>query len=179
VLQLARALRREAAALEDAGAPIIQFDEPSIVRSKGEFSLFEEAMFTLTEDLRGKKVLCTYFGDVEGLTPRFFQLPFEVFGLDFVMGPRNYAVLGDLPRDRELSAGLLDARNTKMESVEEIVAKLGRIGEFVPFERLSVQPSCGLDFLPRQNAYDKLVRMVEAVKVVDEAASSTGREVAR
>lgn len=168
VLALAAILNQEARALQEAGAPIVQVDEPALLKYKEEFPLFQEAMGVLTEGLSVKKALYTYFGDVSGLAPPFFALPFQVFGLDFVMGPANYDFLEGFPKDKELGLGILDARNTKMESVEQIVAAIGRVRPWVSMERLYVHPSCGLEFLPRRNAYDKLVRLVEGTRRAQE-----------
>ncbi len=66
-------------------------------------------------------------------------------------------------------AGLLDARNTKMESTEEIVSALRRISRFVSLDRIHLSPSCGLEFLPRANAQQKLVRLVEAARAAQQA----------
>ena len=37
------------------------------------------------------------------------------------MGSKNYDVLQYLPDGKELAAGIMDARNTKMETVDELV----------------------------------------------------------
>jgi len=63
-----------------------------------------------------------------------------------------------------LGLGIVDARNTKRESVEDIVEQIRRVGEFVPTEKLYVNPSCGLEYLPREVAFEKLKRLVEGVR---------------
>lgn len=168
VLDLAEILNQEALALQGAGATIIQFDEPAILRHKQDFPLLYEASRILTRGLTVKTALYTYFGDVSGIHIQFFQLPFQVFGLDFVMGRANYELIRDLPREKELAAGIVDARNTRMESVEEIGGAIRRISAFVPLDRLYVNPSCGLEFLPRLNAQAKLARLVEGARKAQE-----------
>ena len=169
VMDLAGVLNREAKALEEAGATVIQFDEPAILKYKDDFSLFSEASQVLTQGLRAVTALTTYFRDASGLTPDLYRLPFQVIGLDFAWGPANFKLLDDFPEDKELAIGLLDARNTRMEPVEEIVAAVRRITASVPLERIHLSPSCGLDFLPRTNARDKLARLVEGAKAAQEA----------
>ncbi|MBI4329552.1 MAG: methylcobamide--CoM methyltransferase [Chloroflexi bacterium] len=165
VLDLAAALNKEAKALEALKPYAIQFDEPAIVRpgNKGDLSLFQEAMQVLVQGLKSKTALCTYFGDIEGLAPEFFHLPFDVLGLDFWMGPKNWDLLTGFPQDKELGLGIVDARNTKLESVEWIVEQVRRAGKHVSYDRLHINPSCGLEFLPRDRARLKLFRMVEGV----------------
>ena len=168
VMDLASLLNQEARSLAEAGAPIIQFDEPSILKHKTDLPLFQEAARVLTEGVETKTAVYTYFGDISGLYPDFLRLPFDVIGLDFVMGKANFDLLADFPEDKELGFGILDARNTRMEPVEEVVEAIGRISRVVPLERLHVNPSCGLEFLPRANAYAKLERLVEAANKVRE-----------
>lgn len=163
-LDLAEILNQEARALEEAGATLIQFDEPAILRNPQDFPVLQEASQRVTQDLSAKTAIYTYFRDVAAIAPDFFTLPFQVFGLDFVSGPRNWELLKDFPSDKELGLGVVDARNTRMETVEEIVKAVQRAAEHVSPERLYVNPSAGLEYLPRKNAYQKLCRLVEGVQ---------------
>lgn len=167
-LDLAGVLNQEAIALQEAGAPLIQFDEPAILKHKEDFTLVREASEILTNGIRTKTEICTYFRDVSGLTPELFKLPFDVFGLDFAWGSSNFDLLEGFPVEKELMVGLLDGRNTLLESVEYIVDSIRRISVHVGIDRLYVSPSCGLDFLPRQNARQKLARLVEGTKAARE-----------
>ena len=169
VLDLAKVLNQEALALQEAGAPIIQFDEPAILKYKEDMPLLEQASEIVTSGLHTKTALCTYFRDASGLTPALYRLPFQVIGLDFAWGPRNFDLLDGFPEDKELAVGLLDARNTRLEPVDEIVAAVRNVSRHVPLERLQLSPSCGFDFLPRQNARQKLARLVEGARVAQEA----------
>ena len=168
VLDLAQVLNQEALALQAAGAPVIQFDEPAILKYKEDMPLLQKASEIVTRGLRTKTALCTYFKDASGLTPALYHLPFQVIGLDFAWGPRNFDLLDGFPQDKELAVGLLDARNTRLEPVEEIVAAVRRVSRHIPLERLHLSPSCGLDFLPRQNARQKLARLVEGARKAQE-----------
>ncbi len=163
-LAVARALNQELRALGAAGAEIIQVDEPALCHFKQDYPVFAEAMRVLTSGVGAKKVLCTYFGDVGGLYPQLLELPFEVIGLDFVAGHRNWEVLRQAPFTKELAFGILDARNTRLEPVDEVVAAIGRITEVVPPDRLQISPSAGLEFLPHGVATRKLHRLVEAAR---------------
>ena len=65
------------------------------------------------------------------------------------------------PDDPGRPRGDEEPRRPRIEPVEEIVEAIRRASRYVPLERLHVNPSCGLDYLPRQSAYNKLVRLVE------------------
>jgi len=122
----------------------------------------------LTDGVKAKKILCTYFGDIGGLYPQILDLPFDVIGLDFVAGYRNWDVVAAAPFTRELQAGVLDARNTRVESVDELVRAVRRLTAFVSPGRLMISPSAGLEFLPRSVARRKLAALVEGTKVANQ-----------
>ena len=171
VMDLAEALNQEALALQEASAPFLQFDEPAILASKQDMGLLQKASKVVTRGLSVKTGICTYFKDVAGIHQELFRLPFQVYGLDFVMGNGNYDLLQHFPPDKELAAGIMDARNTKMETVEELVESIGRISHHVSLDRLYVSPSAGLEFLPRTTAKEKLARLVEGVRRAQEVLS--------
>ena len=91
-----------------------------------------------------------------------------MFGLDFVAGAANFGIVRDVPEGVGLGLGVVDARNTRLESVEEIVEAVRWASERVSPDRLYVNPSCGLEYLPRDRAYQKLVRLVEGVNKAKE-----------
>jgi 5-methyltetrahydropteroyltriglutamate--homocysteine methyltransferase len=168
VMAYAEALNQEAGALQQAGAALIQLNEPAILKHKTDFPLFQRAIGRTLEGISVERALYLYFGDLDGLYPGVLDLPIDVLGLDFVMGARNFDVLKTAPFTKTLGLGLVDARNTRMESVEQIVDGLRRLQEIVPLERVHLSPSCGLEFLPREAAQAKLVRMVEGARRAQE-----------
>ncbi len=174
-LALARALNSELRALEAAGAQVMQVDEPALCHHKRDYSVFAQAMRALTEGVRAKKVLCTYFGDIGGLYPQLLELPFDVFGLDYVAGYRHWDVLQQAPFTKELAFGILDARNTRVETVDEVVAAIRRITEVVPPDRLMISPSAGLEFLPHGVARRKLRVLVDAARAARETLTASPR----
>jgi 5-methyltetrahydropteroyltriglutamate--homocysteine methyltransferase len=168
VLALAGELRQEVLALEKAGAPIIQVNEPAILKQKEDFPLFRQALERMMEGVTTEAHLYTWFGDIEGLFPQILELPFSAIGLDFVMGPANYEIIRRAPFTKKLGLGIVDARNTKLETVEQIVDGIRRVSDVVPVGSLYVNPSCGLEYLPREVAQAKLTRMVEGIRRAQE-----------
>lgn len=169
VLDLAEALRQEALVLQEAGAPVIQFDEPSIVRNPQDLPLLVEASKILVKGIsQSRTAVYTYFGSLARVGGGFFQLPFDIFGLDFVEGPDNWGLLKHFPEGKTLAAGIVDARNTKMETLENLVDIIRRLSHYVSLDRLHVNPSCGLEFLPRARAFEKLQRLAEGARRAQE-----------
>jgi 5-methyltetrahydropteroyltriglutamate--homocysteine methyltransferase len=168
VTALTQELRQEVLALEEAGAPIIQVNEPAILKQKDDFPLFCRALEQMMEGVGTEAHLYTWFGDIDGLFPRILELPFSAIGLDFVMGSANYEIIRRAPFTKKLGLGLIDARNTKLETVDQIVDGIRRVSDVVSGDALYVNPSAGLEYLPREVAQAKLGRMVEGVRRAQE-----------
>ena len=168
--ELADAMRQEALALEGEGAPLLQVDEPAIVKNKEDWSLFQQVMGRFTRELKVERMLYTWFGDVSGLEG-FFGMDFDGFGLDFVMGPANFDLLDGFPEEKTLGLGIMDARNVRMETVEHISSTVMDVASRVSLDRVHLTPSCGLDYLPRETAKAKLRRMAEGAAALKEAVS--------
>jgi 5-methyltetrahydropteroyltriglutamate--homocysteine methyltransferase len=162
---LAIALNAEARDLAGAGATVIQFDEPALAavpgQPPGDLAALAEVAPRLVEGVEATTVLATYFGDVTVHGPAFFDLPLGGFHLDLVAGPANAEALHEFPADRVLEAGVADARNTKLESVEWLASQVVKLAEAVDPDRLWIAPSCGLEYLPREAAERKLRRLAE------------------
>ena len=162
---LAAALRDEARDLAASGATVIQIDEPALARvpgqPAGDLDAFASVAPTLVDGVEATTVLATYFGDVSPLGSVLFDLPFDGFALDLVAGPQGAELLAALPPDTRLQAGVVDARNTRLEDAGEVARRVGELAEVVPLERLWLAPSCGLEFLPREAAQRKLELLAE------------------
>lgn len=169
VLALARVLAQEAFELEAAGARLIQIDEPALLAAPEDLELAREAVRLIVSDLQSSEtatVLATYFGDAKRLGGAIFDIPVNGFGFDLVSGPENRELIKELPEGIKLQAGLLDARNTKLEDLDSLAAEIASLADAVGAERLSVSPSSGLEFLPREKARAKLHLLNEAVRKV-------------
>jgi 5-methyltetrahydropteroyltriglutamate--homocysteine methyltransferase len=171
VLALAGELRNEVLALERAGAPIIQVNEPAILQQKEDFPLLRQALDVMMDGVRAEAHLYTWFGDIGGLYPQVLELPFAAIGLDFVKGPANWDVIARQPFTKKLGLGVVDARNTMLESADDIVGAVRRASGIVSPDGIYVNPSCGLEYLPREVAQAKLTRMVEGVRRAQEVLS--------
>ena len=167
VLALAGVLAQEAFELEAAGVAYLQIDEPALLDAPEDIDLARRALEIVTAELKGAEtLLATYFGDAKRLGSDFFGLPVHGFGLDLISGPENHELLKQLPKDRKLQAGVVNARNTMLEDPDELASDIQRLAEITTPDRLYVSPSCGLEFLPREKAQSKLERLVQATKKV-------------
>lgn len=165
VMDTAKALNKEILALKKAGCTFLQIDEPMLVKNKKDIGLFSDAFNALVDGAGGgmRVALNTYFGDISGIYKNLMKLPFCVMGLDFVNGKENFELVKkDFPK--ELQAGIVDARNTKMESKDALKKTISRLAKIVYPHVLYVSTNCSLEFLPRDKAKDKMKNMAAAVK---------------
>lgn len=172
VMALAAALNHEVRALAAAGAALIQVDEPGLLVRRDQWPLFRRAMDVLWDGVGARRALYTYFGHVDGLYPALLDLPVDVIGLDFVAArERNWDVVRRAPFTKKLGLGVLDARNTRMETPEDIAIACRRAAEFVSPASLHVGPSAGLEFLPRRVARKKLDALAAGVRLAKEGVA--------
>lgn len=171
VMALAAALNHELKALAAAGATLIQVDEPGILTHRDRFPLFRRAMDVLWDGVDATRAVYTYFGHIDGLYPAILDIPVDIIGLDFVAGARNWEVLRRAKFAKHLGLGILDARNTKMETRDAVVDACRRAAEIVPASHLHVGPSAGLEFLPRGVARRKLEVLTAGVRQAREEAA--------
>jgi 5-methyltetrahydropteroyltriglutamate--homocysteine methyltransferase len=167
VLAIARVLAQEAFELEAAGASVIQIDEPALLEAPEDLDLAATALGVVVSELKqAETVLATYFGDAKRLGPQIFELPVDGFGFDLVAGPDNRELIREIPPEKKLQAGIVDARNTKLEDLDALTRTVSELADLVTPQRLRVAPSCGLEYLPREKARAKLERLVAAVQKV-------------
>ena len=171
VMALAAALNKELTALAGAGASIIQVDEPGLLAHRDRFPLFRRAMNVLWDGVRAERALYTYFGHAGGLYPAILELPVDVIGLDFVAGAKNWDVLSTAPFTKQLGLGVVDARNTRVETPDEIAHACRRAAALVPADRIHLGPSAGLEFLPRRVAKRKLEVLAAGARRFREGAA--------
>jgi 5-methyltetrahydropteroyltriglutamate--homocysteine methyltransferase len=156
------ALREEVFALSAAGVPLIQIDEPLILRHKEDWGLCADAITHIFQHCHTKRAFTTFFGAIDNVYPKILDLPVDVLGLDFTQTARpNVEAIKGSPFGKELAAGVIDARNTRLETVEETIALVQEIAEVVPPEKITVCPSTSLEYVPRETAFLKLSRCAE------------------
>nr|MBA2724855.1 5-methyltetrahydropteroyltriglutamate--homocysteine S-methyltransferase [Actinomycetota bacterium] len=78
----------------------------------------------------------------------------------------NLGLIRSAPAGKEIVAGVLDGRNTKLEDEAELCRLLEDLVGSVGADRLWAGPSCGLEYLPREKAQAKLRHLVSAAKKV-------------
>ena len=78
----------------------------------------------------------------------------------------DLAILRDLP-EKTLIVGVLDlADESPVGYVATVATRIRRALDIVPPERLVLAPDCGMKYLPRRAAFEKLQRMASAARSI-------------
>jgi 5-methyltetrahydropteroyltriglutamate--homocysteine methyltransferase len=156
---VAAALAHEVRALAGAGARIVQLDEPLLCRHPEDAGLVREtagAVFDAAGD-GATTILSTYHGDLRELAGALEGLPGTHLGLDLVWSEAGWDVLASLPPGRGVALGLFDARTTRQEDAADVAALLEPHRKHLDGRDVMVGPQAGLELLPRDRAFDKLL----------------------
>lgn len=171
----------ELAALVAAGCTEIAIDEPSMscyayredpVRL---VNLFNRTVEGLVGTCRLSTHLC--FGNYKGrpVGPRQYAPMFPAFldldvdEIHVEMANREFGeleVIGVIAERRDVAVGIVDVKNSYIETPEDVAARVRRCLTYAPAERLSLAPDCGLSQTPRWAARPKLQHLVEGVRQV-------------
>lgn len=156
-LAYTQALATEIEALAHAGAEIIQIDEPAILKHPADFPILQRALHFLNKHKgKAKLALYVYFGDPLPLYERLQQLPIDILGLDFTYSPKLAERIVAVGGRKPLALGLVDGRNTRLEEPVGVAHLIDRLLLRVKGEPCYLNPSCGLEYLPRDRALAKL-----------------------
>ena len=183
-------LRAELVALVDAGADVIQIDEPSPAihpDAPADFSaLFNEAIEPIAGRARLGAHLC--FGNYLGrpLAKRTYRpvldamLGFRVDELVLEFANREMAeveILGEIvAAGRHVAAGVIDVKNSWIESPDDVAERIDVVlGAGVSTDDLTLVPDCGFSQTPRAQARAKLRAMVAGRDLVLGRTDGDGR----
>ena len=164
-LAVADAIAAEIRGLGKAGATLVDVEEPALVAHPEHFALARAAI----ERLAAAGVplaLQTYFFPADPLLEALAAFPVAQIGID--VRSRETHVLEKLNTVRQtVVLGVVDARNTRVETERELVGFIEAALKKIPADYLWLAPTTGLEYLPHDVAVQKL-------KVLVAAAHATG-----
>jgi 5-methyltetrahydropteroyltriglutamate--homocysteine methyltransferase len=174
-MDYAACVNEEVKALFTAGADVVQLDEPWLRANPEEARAYAvTAINRALEGVKGTTALHLCFGYaamVQGKPSRYAFLPelehsvVQQISIEAAQPKLDLAVLRDLP-SKTIILGVLDLSNMQIESPESIAARLREALRYIPPERLMVAPDCGMKYLPRAVAYQKLRAMTLGAAIV-------------
>ncbi|MFW5895779.1 MAG: methionine synthase [archaeon] len=163
-------VRNEVARLVGAGATWIQLDEPALGMSP-HVDIARESVTRIAsavpDDVRLGLHVCS--GNYDTLAPAVFDFPVDEVDLEFASDDADpiEGVLGGVDLDIDVSVGVVDSQDKRVESVEEIRARVREALRVVPPDRLTLTPDCGLKPLPSDVAIAKVERLTTAARAVE------------
>lgn len=164
-LDFADIMAQEVKELSEAGAEEIQVNEPAILGNEEDFEIFSKAIEIISEQSKPAQLdLYVYFGDSTPLYQKLQKLPVDMLCLDFTYSPDLPDKIFEAGSEKLLGLGLFNARNTKMEKEKDIVSTIEKIVSGVDTDKIYLNPSCGLEFLPRKRAFEKLDKIVDVAE---------------
>jgi 5-methyltetrahydropteroyltriglutamate--homocysteine methyltransferase len=99
------------------------------------------------------------------MVPDFLDM--DVAEIHIEMANREFAeieLLAAFAEKMDVSVGLIDVKNYYVESVEDVKQRIKNCLKYVPADKLSVAPDCGLSQTARWASKQKLINMVEGAK---------------
>ena len=179
-LAYAEAVNEELRDLKAAGADVVQIDEPYLqARPEPARAYALEAIDRALDGIAGDTVLHTCFGYAHVVHDKPSGYPFLAelndcaathLSLEAAQPGLDPEVLRDVP-DKVIVLGVLDLGSDEAESPEDVARRIERALEVVPAKRLVVGPDCGMKYLTRRLAFEKLHAMVAGARLVDGATA--------
>lgn len=176
-LDVARIVNLELRELVRAGATDIQIDEPYYSGFPEDLPWGIRAVNALVDGVGARIGLHICYGNRYGkpswegsyryLFPAILEARVDVLTLEFARrGEADVALFQEFSPAFELGLGVIDVKTPEVESPAVVAERIRQALKFVPAERLSVNPDCGLMHLPRDVAFAKLVAMAEGTAIV-------------
>ena len=174
-LDYAAVVNAEIQDLFDAGADVVQMDEPYMEAYPDKARQFGLATLERALDgVIGTTALHICFGYaalIPGRPARYSFLseleasPVRQISIETAQCSLDCSVLAKLP-NKTIILGVLDLSSHEIESAEIVAARIRRALPFVSPERLMIAPDCGLKYLPEDVAFGKMQAMVEGAERV-------------
>jgi len=177
-------VRKELEDLVAAGCTEITVDEPSMscYAYKEDTKRFVDIFNRTVKPIVGKCNLSTHlcFGNFKGrpvgyrsikpMLPDFLELSVDEIHIE--MANREFAeieLLKVFAEKMNVAVGIIDVKNYYIETLNDVVERIQRCLKYIPAEKLSVAPDCGLSQTARWASRQKLINMVKGAKKVRES----------
>ena len=174
-------VRKELEELVAAGCQEITVDEPSMscYAYKEDTKRFVDIFNRTVEPVAGKCRLSTHlcFGNYKGhpvgyrriapMLPDF--LDFKVDEIHVEMANREFAeieLIETFGKKMDVAVGVIDVKSYYIETPEDVASRIQKCLEYIPADKLSVAPDCGLSQTARWAAKKKLSNMVAGARMV-------------
>jgi 5-methyltetrahydropteroyltriglutamate--homocysteine methyltransferase len=174
-LDYAAAVNGEIKDLFEAGADVVQIDEPWMQQhpeKAREYGL--KALDRALDGVSGTVAvhLCFGYAAVVHEKPSGYSFLPELenskaaqISIEAAQPRLNLGVLKKMP-SKTIILGVIDLSDMTIETPETVAARIRDALAYVPAERLVIAPDCGMKYLPREVAFGKMQAMVRGASIV-------------
>ena len=156
IINLAKMLRPEIDSLVESGFEVIQLLAPSIAYNKEvDFGVISDALKIITDGLKAKTILHTYFGDVSTKIESLLDLPVSGLGFDITTTPAS-SIEKHSFADKILTVGVINSFNTAIEKPQECIKQVDEINAQTKPKESYVSNNFDLEYVPKEFAMDKI-----------------------
>ncbi|MGH8276402.1 MAG: uroporphyrinogen decarboxylase family protein [Steroidobacteraceae bacterium] len=173
-MDYATALNAEIRDLFNAGADVVQLDEPYMQARPEEARAFGlSALNRALEGVTGTTAVHICFGYAAiihvrpsgySFLPELAECRCAQVSIETAQSNLDCAVLQALP-GKKIILGVIDLSKHAVESPELVASRIARAFPFVDPRNLLVAPDCGMKYLPREAAFGKLQAMVAGAQL--------------
>jgi 5-methyltetrahydropteroyltriglutamate--homocysteine methyltransferase len=184
VMAFAAAVNAEALDLQDAGADVIQLDEPWLRADPA--AARRHAVKAIDRALQGVTVgraahLCFGYGlvvpdqkpDAYPFLEELAQSSLDQISIEAAEPGIDLSVLSALA-GKTVMLGVLDLSTSEVETAETVAGRIREGLKVLAPERLMPAPDCGMKYLPRASAFGKLCALSQGAAIV--RRELTGRD---
>jgi len=165
-INLAKMLRVEINSLVESGFEVIQLLAPSIAYNKEvDFGVISDALKIITDGLKAKTILHTYFGDVSKKIESLLDLPVSGLGFDITTTPAS-SIEKHSFSDKILTVGIINSFNTAIEKPQECINQVDEINAQTKPKESYVSNNFDLEYVPKEFAMNKISVLGEIARGV-------------
>jgi 5-methyltetrahydropteroyltriglutamate--homocysteine methyltransferase len=174
-LDYAKAVNAEIRDLFDAGADVVQIDEPYMQARPEEARAYGLAALNAALDgITGRTAvhICFGYAAIIHARPEGYSFLSELaqcscrqISIETAQSNLDCSILETLP-GKQIILGVIDLSDMAIETPEVVAGRIRRALQHVPAENIIVAPDCGMKYLPRHVADGKLQAMVAGAAIV-------------
>jgi len=156
IINLAKMLRPEIDSLVESGFEVIQLLAPSIAYNKEvDFGVISDALKIITDGLKAKTILHTYFGNVSKKIESLLDLPVSGLGFDITTTPVS-SIEKHSFSNKSLTIGIINSFNTAIEKPQECIKQVDEINANTKPKESYISNNFDLEYVPKEFAMNKI-----------------------
>jgi 5-methyltetrahydropteroyltriglutamate--homocysteine methyltransferase len=174
-MAFAAAVNEEMRDLKAAGADVIQLDEPWLQARPDRAARYGvKAINRALQGIAGTTVVHLCFGYAAAVKdkpsgysflPQLADSAASQISIEAAQPKLDLAVLKELS-NKTVMLGVIDLGTSEVETPEAVAARIRAGLKFVPADRLVVAPDCGMKYLARATAFQKLTSLAKGAALV-------------